>query len=472
MKSSGSFAHYGISNSIFILSLLIFFSLLGLVTAQYSYYSILITVGLFILVFAIIYPIETNLLILSLWGIAQSTLTKISIAGIPFSQGIMLAIIFPLIIGLLARGNTIIKNKNNILVIVYLIWALWNIVGIFTTMFVGEALVLYSRLIIGMLIFLLFALGIKSYKETNFIANAMILCGTISALITIVQLVLYSLFGFISLGDIELVRYYSGDSYRPIGTFSGPVSTAVTLFCMYLAASHKYLTTMKKSYLCAAIIIAAGMLCTLTRTTALTLVLTIIFQSIQLSLHKKKFGPVIKIIGLVVIFASVTSQFALEAIEKRFLDVTAASSVDDLGAGRVGIWVGIIKGVINESGIVQLFIGNGISSAKYFVSKYSVFGFEDYTHNDYLDTAVSNGIFSLLLLLAFIFLIFRLVASGSRKIRLGFYFPFFFYFAIVMMLSNTNFSAGQRWFFLLLLAYLLNEIKFENDSQKPVRETG
>ncbi|HEX7055600.1 MAG TPA: O-antigen ligase family protein [Bacilli bacterium] len=451
------------------IALIFAFFLFGVMTAGNYQLSILLVAVLLLAALSAVYPVEINIAILSVWGLFQGLLTNISFAGFPFSQLIIPAIVFPLAIGLIVRTKTILESKCSQIVLIYVLWTVWNVAGIATTIYVNEAVLFYFRFVIGAALFAFFALGTNNLQETNRIAKALVFCGTLSAIITVAQFVSFQMFGLKSIGIVELVRHFYGDAYRPVGTFDGPVGSANVLFAMYLVSSYKYLQTRNRIYLAAGMFMIAGMLVTLTRTVALALILSVVFQAVHASVLNKRWGPIIKISALIMIVAALLSQFAADIIAKRFVDILGSASIDSFGAGRVGIWIGIVKGFIQEANVWNYFIGRGISIAKYFVFNYSAYnhGDGDYTHNDFLDIAISNGIISLFLLVLFIGKVFQLLSASARTVKLSFFFPLVFYFSVIMALSNTNYSSGQRWFFLIVLALIINQLRFDSVGRSP-----
>lgn len=305
-------------------------------------------------------------------------------------------------------------------------------------------------------------------KENNFVANVVIFTGVVSALITILQLFLYYFWGIEKIGIFEVVRLYYGEQYRPVGTFDGPVGSAIILFTIYILSIYKFSSTNNKLYLFAAAILVTGILCTLTRTAIIALFLSMFFQSIHISILKKSLKPIITVITVITIIVLLVLNLAYEVVEARFVDITQSSSIDNFGAGRIGIWISILYGFFKEMDLLNFIIGFGIDMSRYFVLTYSnfSFGYEDATHNDYLDCFITNGFISLSLMIIFLINILKkITTSQSIKIKSNFFFPLLFYFLIVLMLSNTNYSAGQRWFFLILVAFILNELEFNKPSE-------
>ncbi|MGM1032032.1 MAG: O-antigen ligase family protein [Bacillota bacterium] len=453
------------SNTFRVLGVILIAILIGLLSSfAKPIYPIALIIGFFVLILALLFPTYTSIIIIGIWSLFQGLMTKISISGIPLSQLIIIVICVPLFIGILKKGNIILSNTKNDLVIIYLIWTAWNMLGVFTTLYTGEALILYIRFIVGALIFTFFALGIETSRENNFIANVVVFIGVVSALITTLQLALYYLFGYTHLGIIDTVRYYYGEQYRPVGTFDGPVGSAIVLFTIYILSMYKYLKTNKKLYMFASIIIIIGILATLTRTTIVAVLISIVLQSIHIGIHKKKLKPVIKVLSLIAISSLLIFNFAYEVVIARLVDITQSNSVGDIGAGRVGIWLSVLNGFIQEMNLFNFLIGFGIDMSRYFVSNYSPYfgtGYEDATHNDFLDSLVSNGIISIILMGMFILKILKKIHySKLFELKCGFWFPILSYVFIVLMLSNTTYSAGQRWFLLIVVAYMLKEIEF------------
>lgn len=118
--------------------------------------SVVLLLGLFLIILTIFYPIYVNILILGIWGIFQGVLTNVSVFGNPLSQLIIILICIPLFIGLLLKGKIILKREKSSIIVIYLIWAIWNIIGVFNTYYTEEAIILYTRFFLGALIFIFF----------------------------------------------------------------------------------------------------------------------------------------------------------------------------------------------------------------------------------------------------------------------------------------------------------------------------
>lgn len=449
--------------------LLINFGILFALIMSMNYIASIIGIAMIIYVLFLIYtynnPIKGNIICLVIWGSIQWILESIYISSLSLSQVSMFLVLPVLIVGILSRLNTIIYKKNNKLLLIYISLSLWIFLSVLTAPDKIYAMTLYLKVILGMLFFILFSNGVKKKDENEFIIEWIIRYGGICGLMSIIQLYLSGI-GVYQIWNIDLVGMYYGGATRPVGTLGGPVASGILMFTTYILAMYKNDSNgsiINKIYIG---LMIAGILATQTRTAILALGLSFILKIIFYVLNRKSIKKFLFVILIILLILIIFKENIYEMLIVRFDDLLNANSIDDLGAGRVGIWISVIKGIIEESNIMTLLIGNGIESAPYFVEKYSVFSKMDATHNDYLDMFVSSGIIGTIIYVYFLIILIKDIwNSRNFKVRSNFFVNMIVYYLVILSLSNTNYSSGIRWFLLITISYALNEIKFINEKE-------
>ncbi|OJD72948.1 O-antigen ligase [Bacillus sp. NH11B] len=442
-----------------IFSLIAICCLIGITSSLLPWGALIFSFLMYPLILGIKNPLKVMVIVMGMWSIFQGFLAAISIGGYPLSQLFPVFLLLTLSMAVVLRG----KSDNHLLslTILYLFMVIWSFIGIFYSRYIDDAIVSYLRLFVGWLLFYYFATTVTSKKNNDMLCKILVVCGALSGILTGVELILYEKFGITTVLGFSIVSEYYGGVYRPSGGFGGPVASAISLFPLYVMSVYKYVSSKNRIYLITSICIVIGICSTLTRTVILALVSTILLQAFYYSYRRKTLIPLIKtlFIGLIVLCGVLT--FAGDVVIGRTVDFLDTSSSDTFGGGRLGIWYSIIEGISTEGSWIQNILGYGISNSRYFVYKYSIFGLEDYTHNDYLDTFLSNGLIGLVLLLAFIIRINQLLfKTGNYKYTLFFAIPVLAHVTVIMTISNTQYSAGPRWIFLIALVYMLKEIQF------------
>ncbi|MFC8564126.1 O-antigen ligase family protein, partial [Peribacillus frigoritolerans] len=374
--------------------------IIGLFSAIQPILALFCGCMLIFLIITCLKPLQTLVVIISIWSVVQGFLSSIYIIGLPASQLFIPLLLLLTTLAILVRKK--VDNRFLGLSFSYMILVSWSVLGLAYTKFLEDAVTSYARLVVGWLLFHYLITTISDRKRNNSVADIIIIGGSISGLLTVIEYLLYTIAGIQSINGFEIVTEYYGNVFRPSGGFGGPVASAVSLYAIYIISAYRYTETKSKLYIVTTLLIVAGICCTLTRTVIITLILTFIFQAIYLSYIKRSIKPLAYTFSLLTVMVLTIFIFARDIIEGRLVDFVDATSVETYGGGRFGIWLSIIEGLKQEGTIVNSFIGYGISISRYFVYKYSNFGLEDYTHNDYLDTYLANGIIGLVLLCYFI----------------------------------------------------------------------
>lgn len=446
-----------------ILSLIVVCFLIGITSSLLSWGALLFSFLVYLLILCIRIPLKVMVIVIGLWSIFQGFLAAISVGGNPVSQLFPAFLLLTLSLGIILRN----KSDNHLLSLslLYLFMVIWSFIGIFYSKYLDDAIVSYLRLFVGWLLFYYFATTVTNKKNNDMLCKILVICGAFSGILTCIELILYEKFGVTTIAGFSIVSEYYGGVYRPSGGFGGPVASAISLFPLYIMSVYKYVNKKNKIYLIASLSIVIGICSTLTRTVILALVITILLQAIYYSYKKKSFIPLLGTLFAALIVLCGVLTFAGDIVVERTVDFVDTSSSDAFGGGRLGIWYSIVEGIKVEGTWIQNIIGYGISNSRYFVYKYSIFGLEDYTHNDYLDTFLSNGLIGLVLLLVFIIRInYLLFRTKKYRFTLFFAIPVLVHVTVIMMISNTQYSAGPRWIFLIALVYMLKEIQFNKEA--------
>jgi O-antigen ligase len=444
----------------YLITFLVLSIAIGFLSAVNAPLALVIGCLFILLIFTILYPFKLTIIMISVWSIIQGILGDIYVAGFPTSQ-----LFIPLLLSTIFLAIMIRKKVDNTylgLSLAYLIMVIWSVLGLAHTTYLEDAMTSYARLLVGWFIFHYFITAITDEKKNNFLANSIVIGGAVSALLTIMEYVLYSMFGLKEVLGFVIVTEYYGEVFRPNGGFGGPVASAISLYAIYIISAYLYSKTKSRLYLFTSVLIILGIFSTLTRTVILAIIITLILQATYLSFVKRDIKPLLYTFTTLMIVSLLAYTFARDIIESRLVDFINPSNIEMFGGGRFGIWLSIIEGVKQEGTFINSIIGHGISISRYFVYKYSSFKLEDYTHNDYLDTYLSNGIVGLFLLVYFILAVFRILTRNKVKYKLHFAIPYFVYLSIVMSLANTQYSAGQRWMLLITIVYMIKEIYFSN----------
>lgn len=453
---------------IIIMILLLTFSFINTI----KYGSIIFFIALiiiYIVILTIKFPVYMNVLVLVVWYSFKFLLVDIRIGSISASQISMIIVIPILIIGLIVRSHQILKktfiDKS---IVIYILLTIFSALGLFTTELQSEALISYIKLFGGLLILIFYSKCIKNTKELEFLKRGLIFIGINSSIVTFLGAYAGLVLKSENLGILKVSTLYYGGVYRPVGIAGGPVANGILLYLLIMFIRAIRETKEKKNkYIFIEIIYLLALFISLTRTVILAIIFAYILEKIILkfSLSKtSKFLLLTVLAGIVIIL--VLPESFKEIILARFTDFDSGN-VNDFGAGRIGIWGGIIKGLISNFNILNLLIGYGIDMSPIFVEQYSVFMHKDATHNDFLDIFLTNGLIGFIILIVFYLnIIIDLLKFKNKSFVNTFISWILGYYLIILNLSNTNYSADQRWLFLLVVFFFFSKeriIRFEKD---------
>ncbi len=411
-----------------------------------------------IITLSIIEPIKTNAILISIWFIIKGTLTTINIGEVPASQAVIPVIVIPLAIAIIVRGKLLLKkSEGNKVILIYGILVIFTFLGVVIAPIKQEAVVIYSRVIIGFMYLLLFSKGIAHNKERTVLIYSIVTLAMVSAIITILGFVLSTMFGIDKIGNIIIAVRYYGNVYRPAGTTGGAVTAGILLYTLYIYVLFVQNFKKNKKYSFFIIILIIGGFVTLTRTVILSFLSAWLLIYLFYYAKQKKGLKLFISAGIIAVLVFLVMPEEVKiSVMNRFVDFSG-NNIEDFGAGRVGIWNAIFLGVKNNLNIFSFMHGFGIDAARHFVMQYSTFLIEDATHNDYMDMFISSGFIGFSLMLLWVFNIIKLIGKiTEEKLKIFVMSNFAAYFLIVMMLSNTNYSTEARWSFLIVLSLFID----------------
>lgn len=377
----------------------------------------------------------------------------------------MFLIIPCLIIGIIVKNKYIpLKGKLYKPLNIYIILTLYSIIGIFITSSKGAAFIAYIRLFSGMLIFLFLGKCIQKEEEVNFLKRCILIIAIIASLTTYIGMYCSFIINTSNIYGIEFATLYYGGVYRPVGIAGGAVANGILLYTLIMAIRAIRCVKKRKIYNFIEILCVVALLGSLTRTVILAAILAYILEKCVINISIKNIISIVSFSLLIIIIASfILPEDLKRTFIMRFVDF-GSGDINDFGAGRVGIWISILTGIYMNFNIFNFIFGYGIEMAPIFVEKYSIFRIQDATHNDFLDILVTNGIVGVFLLVIFyINILWRVRSFKTRnmsKLIISWIIP---YCLVILNLSNTNFSADQRWMFILVIILIFNLDKFNNN---------
>lgn len=375
----------------------------------------------------------------------QFILDTISIAGVKLSN------IYILLVMIVILLNILIKRKSKLLLtngeVYYLLFILISVMSVFLSKgSVFEALKLYLKIAMGGLLIVhynLFGEYLTIVKRVKFIIY-------FSAVVTLVQVALYYLWGVSKILGIDTILRYYGGSFRPVGTLGGPVTQGILLSVGYFAVFYIF---NGKNLLKNRLIVLLSIFFTLTRTAWFVVVffhLMEYFLRLKQKRNIKKIAMNLLVITAVLfILISFNDKFNFNMITNRFVDFFEAESNQDYGAGRLGLWIATLKGYSSGSQNIHALIGNGYNSSWMYIEKYSIYGLSDATHNDYITIFVENGLVCLLLILLYVHYSFRISCLHSRKYNSSARLYSFVVYILILSVSNIVYS-NVMWIMLII----------------------
>jgi O-antigen ligase len=438
---------------------------------------LLATVG-----FILLAPDTFLLTLAGTWGVTHALIKDYSIAtlgsiDLTISRILGLVVVFGL-------AAVLVTSRGNAPPLPPALRALVLLSGLFLVLAVPLAPVLsdgaadFVRITSGILI------GVVAFREFGRrerflkLAGVATVSGVIVALLTLLQFALLriapglanTIFGTAFYETSVDVTEIGNTAVRVAGPLGGPQETAGFLLVALAFALARWSVreqARRGATVLACVVIASGILITLTRAATLGLIIMLFVWALQRQSQVLSGAALrMRLVTVLALFALVAvPAVGVQTLASRLSDINPTSSGQSFAQGRAAIWEQEVR-TLRESGPARLLVGHGAhSSYVYVVDAYGGPSKQFSPHNVLLWSVVELGLIGLALYVTFLVTSIGAFSRATRRLRFQFggkvaavALALSLAYVAQDMFTLSVASPGHRWYFMLFIGAALGAI--------------